>query len=146
MSTLDGFFHLRVIIHNAINLVLHINSKRHAVKALIANATPETARVVALPHRLQNHLHDWVLTNSTLLRCLLKPSPQVIFFAVHSPVNVVESFAAQCPPAGATDEAVCVVKVAHCLACLASACHSLSARVADAEELALFFFAFHFFF
>ncbi len=135
----------RVIIVDAVNLVLNIDRERHAVKALVADATPETARVVAFAHSLEDHLHDRVLADGALLGRLLEPGPQVVLLAVHLAVDVVEGLAAQGAPARAADEAVGVVEVAHGLARLARACHPLAARVADAEVLALFFLALHFF-
>lgn len=70
---------------------------------------------------------------------------QIVFLAVDSAVNVVESFSPQRPSARTANEAVGVIEITHSLACLSRASHLLLACVADPKVLALFLVLLHLF-
>lgn len=134
-----------MIVFDAVYLLIHINGKGNAIKALVADYTPEAAWMIGLAHRLKNSVHDQVTTHSTFLCCQLESRIQVIFLAVYLPMNIVKCFPSQCAATGAACEAGCVVEVAHSLACLACTCHLLSTLHTVPKFFSLWVF-FQFFF
>lgn len=53
-TSFDHIVILPVIIVDTVNLVVNVNREGNTVKALVAHAAPETARVVRLAHGLQD--------------------------------------------------------------------------------------------
>lgn len=62
-----------MVVSDAIHLVGEVHGEGDAVQTLVANDAPEAARVVGLPHSLQDLLQDQVTTDTAFLSCLLKP-------------------------------------------------------------------------
>lgn len=112
------------------------------------------------------HLHDQMSTNGALLGRLLEarilkggetcslstdptsvpllcPAHHIVLLAVHLSVYVIECLAAQRPTAGAANEAIGVIQIAHRLTRLSCSCHLLATRAADAKVLALLFIQLH---
>ena len=98
---------------DTVDLVVEVYSEGDSVKALIADAASEAARVESLADGLEDALHDQVAADLTLLRGLLEAAVEIVLLAVDLPVDVVESLPSQCPAAAAADEAGGVVEVSH---------------------------------
>ena len=110
-GTLGGEDPVKVV--DTVDLVVEVYSEGDSVKALIADAASEAARVESLADGLEDALHDQVAADLTLLRGLLEAAVEIVLLAVDLPVDVVESLPSQCPAAAAADEAGGVVEVAH---------------------------------
>lgn len=78
-----------MIIIDAVNLIINVDSERNAIQTFVAHTTPETTRMVRFAHGLQylkgkhirhaasilyftNHFHDEVSANGALFRRLLE--------------------------------------------------------------------------
>ena len=53
---------------------------------------PEASRMVGFPHSLENSLHDWMLTQSTLVRDMMKSRIKVVLFTINLSADVIKSF------------------------------------------------------
>lgn len=143
-----------VVIVDTVDFVVHVHGERYPVEAFVANAAPETARMVGFAHRLQNHFHDKMPADCTLFRRLLKagvleremegvrsvpdigneivPNYHVVFFAVDPSMYVVEGLSPESASARTADETVCVIQVTHGLTGRSRSGYLLLAGVTDA--------------
>jgi len=63
-----------VVIIYTVNLIVNVDSEGDAIQTFVAHTAAEAARMVRLPHRLQNLKHTWNL-NKALVKesSVIKP-------------------------------------------------------------------------